>query len=255
MRRKFLSTLVAMAFVLGSILSAGAGWQDQLKGITDQLKEDEGGSGTGLSALSDSEITAGLREALSKAVDQAISNLGREGGYMQNMDVRIPLPERLQTAGELLRAAGQSETVDRFILSMNRAAERAVPETAEIFGNAIRNMTMEDARKILNGPDDAATRFFERTSRDALAERIQPIVSDATNQVGVTRYYKDLTSSAKALGPLMSLAGGDADLDRYVTGEALDGLFQVMADEEKRIRKNPAARTTSLLKKVFGTGD
>jgi hypothetical protein len=224
---------------------ARAGWMDTLK---------EAGKEAGLlesSGLSNDEMIEGLKEALSVGVDRAVNFLGQPGGYLNHETVRIPMPDSLQNGAKVARTLGKDELVDDFVVSMNQAAERAVPEAVEVFTDAIREMTFEDAEKILNGPDDAATRYFERTSSDDLTARFLPIVDKATDEVGVTRKYKDFTDS---LGPATNLMDMRAlDLDAYVTEKGLDGLFLVLAREEKKIRENPAARTTEILKKVFGS--
>jgi len=176
--------------------------------------------------------------------------------------VRIPLPGKLEQAGKLARQLGQGAKVDAFELSMNRAAEKAVPQVAEIFGDAIRKMTLDDARGILTGGDHAATDYFRRVAGEALTARIHPIVAKATDSVGVTQKYKAFMSgsSSGALGGLLgaldhdkSTHGGTAlDLDDYVTAKTLDGLFTEIGAQEQSIRTNPGARTTDLLKKVFG---
>lgn len=199
--------------------------------------------------LPTSDIAAGLKEALARGTTHAIETLGRADGFWGNPAVRIPLPEPLQKTETLLRSLGQGKKVDAFQLSLNRAAERAVPEVADIFGDAIRAMTLDDARAILAGPPDAATQYFRRVAGERLAQRIRPIVADATGRVGVTRKYKALAG-----GPFGALGGtgGALDLDGYVTGKTLDGLFATIAEQEKEIRQNPAARTSELLKRVFG---
>lgn len=212
-------------------------------------------SGGGTSALTDAETIGGLKEALDKAVQTAISFLGQPGGYLNNADAFIPVPDNLRTAEKILRAVGQDQIADDFITSLNNAAEEAVPETVEIFTKAIDQMTFEDAQGILNGPDDAATQFFQRTSTEELTQRILPIVQKSTDSVGVTRKYKAFMSGGTSLNPLSSGEASPADLDAYVTDKAIDGLFVYMAKEEKAIRENPLERTTDLLKKVFGTLD
>ncbi len=200
--------------------------------------------------LAESDIVSGLKEALQTAVSKSIKNLGQPGGFLDNAEVRIPVPEKLSTAAKGLRLAGQGELVDEFEASMNTAAEKAVPETADILGNSISQMSFEDANKILNGPSDAATQYFEKTSRADLKTRILPVVKEATDQAEVTASYKRMIEAAP--GGAMLASGTSLDLDGYVADKALDGLFSVMASEEAAIRQNPAARTTDLLKKVFG---
>jgi hypothetical protein len=203
------------------------------------------------SALSNSEVVAGLKEALANGVETAINTLGQPGGFVGNSLVEIAIPDSLSTVAKGARALGQGSQVDTLELTMNKAAEQAVPEAATILGDAIRAMSVEDGMAILNGKDDAATQYFRRVSETKLAAGFKPIVTRATDQVGVTSAYKDMTGS---LGPLLSMATGknDLDIDNYITDEALDGLFTYIAKEEKNIRQNPAARVTDLLKKVFG---
>jgi len=204
----------------------------------------------GAAALSNDEIIAGLRDALEQGAKTAISTLGREDGFFGNQSVKIPMPDALAKMDSILRGLGQSRYVDEFVLTMNRAAESAIPEASAIVGDAIRNMTVEDANIILNGPDDAATQYFRKVGEKRLVKKIQPIVADATSRTGATKAYKQAVDRA---GPAAGLLGDDTlDLDNYVTDRALDGLFLMVAAEEKRIRENPIARSTNLLKKVFG---
>ncbi len=201
-------------------------------------------------ALSDEDIARGLKEALAQGSRRAIDRLGKAGGYLNNPSVRIPMPENLQKVEKLLRTLKQDKVADEFVTSLNHAAEKAVPEAAAIIGDSLAKMTLEDARGILNGPDDAATQYFRKTSEAQIRERLLPIVRQATEQGGVTSAYKRLMQRA---GPYAQLMGSQAtDLDGYVTDKAMHGLFKMVAEEEKRIRQNPLARTTDLLKKVFG---
>lgn len=215
---------------------------------TEIYKDSASDQGTASSELSRSEIVKGLRAALEKAVRISIEYLGQEGGYLDNPEVRIPMPESLGTVESALRLAGQGELADSFVKSMNRAAERAVPETVEIFKRTLMNISFEDARGILEGGETAATDFFRRNASDSLRKRIRPLVSEAMETVNVTRYYTNMTSAARSVG----LGGDGLDLQGYVTEEAMDGLFLIMEREERSIRKNPASRTSDILKKVFG---
>ncbi|HVT36979.1 MAG TPA: DUF4197 domain-containing protein [Nevskiaceae bacterium] len=200
-------------------------------------------------ALSESDIVKGLREALAQGTTRAINQLGRTDGFWGDASVRIPLPDNIARFEKTLRQFGQGAAVDEFHLTLNRAAEQAVPQVADIFGNAVRQMSIDDARNILAGSDDAATQFFRRTESDALYARILPIVSNATARVGVTQKYKAMIAS---YGPMLQIAGvKNTDLDAYVTGKALDGLFSGIAAEEARIRHDPAARTSDILRRVF----
>lgn len=241
----------------GSALSAPApqSLEELLRSITGTKQTQKA------SNLSEGEVVSGLKQALSRGTTHAIETLGRKDGFWGNPAVRIPLPARLRGVASLARRLGQGARVDAFQLSLNRAAEKAVPEVAGLFGDAIRRMTLEDAMGILHGGDHAATDYFRRTEGPRLAARIRPIVARATDSVGVTRRYKALMSDSEGgtLGSVLALAGQsgrekDLDLDTYVTNEALDGLFKTIGEEEKAIRQHPAARTTELLRKVFGKG-
>lgn len=202
-------------------------------------------------SVSDSDIASGLKEALGKGIKSAVNSLGKQNGFLLNPRVKIPLPKSLQKLEKPLRIAGQGKSVDAFVASMNNAAEKAVPVAVDVFVDAIRQMSFDDAREILfSGQKDAATQFFRRQSEEALRGKFRPIVEEFTEKTGVTQKYKTMVGKA---GFAARLLGEDAtDLDGYVTQKALDGLFLIVADEERRIRENPIGRTTALLKKVFG---
>ncbi|MBX3291287.1 MAG: DUF4197 domain-containing protein [Acidobacteria bacterium] len=203
------------------------------------------------STLSDLDISRGLKAALDKGVRSAIKDLGRQNGFLGNDRVRIPLPDSLKKVEGTMRFLGQGKRVNEFIASMNHAAEKAVPEAVDIFVDSLGQMTFTDARNILfSGQDDAATQFFRRTSEERLRVKFRPIVEEFTEQVGVTQQYKSLIGRYGRFG---SFLGQDAtDIDGYVTQKALDGLFLLIADEEKRIRRDPIGRTTAILRTVFG---
>lgn len=243
-------TTAVLFYFLATSQAVQAGWGDWVKKIEESLP----GSlptDTGVSGLSQTEITAGLKEALNVGVERAISLLGQDGGFLNDAKVRIPMPDSLQTLERGLRAAGQDTIADEFVATMNHAAERAVPETSAIFVETIKNMSVADARDILDGPDDAATRYFREQNQERLSAAILPIVQDATEKTGVTSAYKRLIGG---MGFLNQFGNQDSlDLDSYVTGKTLDGLFLKLADEERLIRENPVARSTDLLKKVFGS--
>lgn len=225
-----------------------AGWGDWLKKFEDALPAGTPADSK-VTALSQTEIVAGLKEALHVGVERAVALLGQEGGFLNDAMVRIPMPESLQQVERGLRAVGQDALADEFVVSMNRAAEKAVPATTGILADTIKNMSLEDARGILDGPDDAATKYFRKQNEARLTGAILPIVQDATAQVGVTSAYKKMTGS---LGFLTQFTDqGTPDLDAYVTQKTLDGLFLKLAQEEKLIRRDPLARSTELLEKVF----
>ena len=201
--------------------------------------------------VSNTDITGGLKDALLQGVRRAISDLGRENGFLDDARVRIPLPRSLQKTEKTLRSLGQGKRVDEFVEAMNHAAEEAVPVAADIFFDSIKQMTFADARDILlSGQEDAATEFFRRTSEDRLREEFRPIVERFTEKVGVTQKYKAMIGRYGFMGKIV---GEDAsDIDAYITQKALDGLFLLIAEEEREIRRDPVRRTTSLLRRVFG---
>lgn len=236
----FLVLLISMS------ATAQADWRDDLKQAAKAYLQ----QGSTQAALSDSDIARGLKEALAQGTTRAINTLGRSDGFWANAAVRVPLPEPVARVEKSLRKFGAGARVDQFHLTLNRAAEAAVPQVADIFGNAVRAMTIQDVRGLLNGEPDAATQFFRRTTSDAIRAKFLPLVQSATARVGVTREYKSLTGK---YGSLFTMAGVQpVELDGYVTQKAMDGLFATIAQEEANIRANPAARTSEILKKVFG---
>jgi hypothetical protein len=248
-KRLLISSGLLGVLLASSTLHAGlSDYFDKLKGsVTGQTP----GTTSAMSALTNDEMISGLKEALAKGTQFAVDNLGKEGGFLDNASVRIPMPKSLSWVEKTLRTLHQDRLADEFVASMNHAAERAVPEAAAVFGDAIKHMTLEDARGILSGPDDAATQYFRKTTSATLTEKMRPIVEEATAATGVTASYKNMMSRAGGMTSLLS--SNATDLDGYVTEKTLDGLFLMVAEEEKRIRENPMARTTDLLKKVFGS--
>lgn len=202
------------------------------------------------SASDDKTGSAGIKEALAVGTERAVSSLSKVDGYFGNSAVKILMPSSLQKVAQLAKMAGYEKQVDEFVLSMNRAAEAAAPLAAKFFGDAIRDMTLEDVRGILSGGDTAATDFFSRKTRDKLYAAFKPVVAKKVGEVGATRAYTDMMGRFDKV-PMM---GGrqSLDLDDYVTNKSLDGLFRMVGEEEKKIRTNPAARTTDLLRTVFG---
>ena len=192
---------------------------------------------------------AGIKEALAVGTENAVKSLGRESGYFANQAVKILLPSSVQKLADVARKAGFQQQVDELILTMNRAAEKAAPLAAAHFANAIRSMGIQDVQTILKGGDTAATTFFERKTRDPLFAAFKPSVGKTVEQAGATRAYKGLMERVERL-PLVGRQ--KFDLDDHVTNKALDGLFYMVGEEEKKIRRNPLARTSSVLKAVFG---
>ena len=199
--------------------------------------------------LTQEQIAAGLKDALRVGTEHATALTGKTDGYYRNPSIKIPMPEQLQAFEKGLRIFGFGPQVDEFVLSMNRAAERAAPKATEIFAGAIAQMPFADAQQILSGPDTAATEYFKAKTSAQLTAAFRPHVEQAMNQVGVTRQYKDLVQRFRTIPlPKTELV----DLDQYVVGKGLEGLFLMLGQEEEAIRKNPAARVTDLLKQVFG---
>jgi hypothetical protein len=201
------------------------------------------------SGLSDVKIGSGLKEALKIGTENTVNLTGRPDGYFLNQAIKILMPEKLRNLEKALRAVGYGSEVDEFVLSMNRAAERAAPFAKQIFWDAVGEMTFEDARKILSGHETAATDYFKSKTTDRLTVAFRPVVDQAMNEVGVTRQYKELVGRFQAIPFVKSES---FDIDHYVVTRALDGLFHVLGEEERKIRTNPAARITDLLKEVFG---
>ena len=199
--------------------------------------------------LSDEKITSGLKGALQVGTDNAVRSTGRPDGYFGNEAIKVLMPEKLRTLEKGLRAIGYGPDVDEFVLSMNRAAERAAPHAKAIFWGAILELSFEDARQIFSGGDTAATDYFRDKTTDKLVGAFTPVVEEAMDEVGVTRQYNQLVGRARAIPFLKSEF---LDINEYVVSKALDGLFYVLAEEERKIRKDPAARITKLLKEVFG---
>ena len=221
---------------------ASAQFDDFLKGV-DKL------ASPGAKTLGDDKIISGLKEALSIGTENTVNLTGNTDGFLKNEAIKILLPEKLQSMDKALRLAGFGSRVDEFVVSMNRAAEQAAPLAKPIFKDAVTNMSFDDARKILNGGNTAATDYFKGKTRDQLATAFKPEVEKTMNQVGVTTQYKQLVGQYTTL-PFVQ--GPAFDVDDYVVGKSLDGLFYTLAQEEQKIRTNPAARVTDILKEVFG---
>ncbi len=199
--------------------------------------------------LTNQEAVAGLKAALEKGSQAAVASLGRTDGFLGNPKVKIPLPESLARGESLMRRVGMGRYADELVVSMNRAAEQAVPEAKTLFVDAVRKMSVQDAKGILTGGDTAATEYFRRTTSEPLRGRFLPIVKKATAKVGVAQKYNEFAGRGARLGLVKK---EDANLDDYVTQKALDGLFLMVAEEEKKIRKDPVSAGTDIIKKVFG---
>lgn len=203
----------------------------------------------GLNDLSDKNAVAGLKEALVKGAGNAVGKLGRADGFLGNAQVKIPLPDSLQKMDGLLRNFGMGKYADDLIVTMNRAAEAAVPEAKTLLVGAIKNMSVQDAKGILAGGNTAATEYFRNKTSQPLAERFLPIVKRATAKVNLAQKYDQFAGKAAKFGLVDEK---QANLENYVTQKALDGMFLMMAEEEKNIRADPMGQASKLLSKVFG---
>ena len=203
----------------------------------------------GLSDISNKEATGGLKDALVQAVSSAVGSLSATDGFFANPKVKIPLPDSLQKVEKGMKMFGMGKQADELTLSMNRAAEAAVPEAKTLLIASVKKMSVQDVKDILAGGDDAATQYFKKTASSQLAVKFLPIVKKATQNVQLAQQYDQLAETGVKYGLVKQ---DQASLDQYVTQKALDGLFTIMAEEEKAIRQDPLSASTSLIKKVFG---
>lgn len=261
---------IGSTFLLSASLSFAFSLGDITKMATESLKSPSPKTD---STTNDSQsltaISAGLKEALSQGVKIAVESLGKENGYLNNAQVKIPLPDTLSKAELLIRKAGANQYADDLIVAMNKAASQAAPKTAEIFLNAIQKMSINDANKILSGTNTAATQYFKNNSSTQLKELIMPLVQKSIENNNVAKYYdafnsayktygKGLVENSQVMGYAKSFGvdtfipkGDDKSLDEYITTKAIDGLFTMIEKEESAIRENPINRTSDLLKQIF----
>lgn len=200
-------------------------------------------------ALSETDAASGVRAALERGASAAVGRLGRTDGFLGNQSVRIELPGFLNDGAKLLRATGQRRRIDALVTAMNRAAEAAVPQARALLVSAAKSMSVEDAVQIVRGGDTAVTEFFRRKTREPIGEKFLPIVQRATEKVSLAQKYDAVAGQAARLGLLRR---EDADLNGYVTGKALDGLYFMIGEEERKIRRDPLATGSEILKQVFG---
>ena len=259
--RRAAGACIAPLFAMFLLGSAEAPAQSFLDKANDALKSlggsnaldsiTGGKSGSGASGgLSEGTVADGLREALAVGTERVIGQLGATGGFLDDPTVHIPLPDDLKRAQDLLEAAGLGSYGDEVEKRLNRGAEEAMPEAGEILGGSIRQMTLDDAKSILNGPEDAATQFFRRTAGTEIEDRLRPVIESSLSEVGALTALDSMISKYKTLPFVPDVKG---DLVNHATDEAMDGLFHYLAEEEAAIRANPAERTTDLLKTVFGS--
>jgi Protein of unknown function (DUF4197) len=228
-----------LALLLFIFSTAASFAQIDLKKLKDKVTGDK---------LSAKEVASGLKEALTKGVSKGSDEVSKQDGYLKNPEIKIPFPSEVKQVESTLRKIGMDEQVDKFIVSLNRAAEDAAKEARPIFVSAIKQMTIEDAWSILKGEDDAATKYLNKTTSSQLKDKFKPIIKASLDKVNATKYYKELITAYNKV-PMVKKV--NPDLDQYATDKATDGLFVMIAKEEKNIRENPGARTTELLKKVF----
>lgn len=206
----------------------------------------------GSEELTTEQVASGLKEALIKGISEGSESASKLNGYLGNPKIRIPFPPDVQKVEDKLRSIGLSKQVDQFIETLNRGAEEAAKEAKPIFVSAIRSMTIQDAWNILKGEDDAATQYLMRTTSDQLRVKFKPVITQALDKTNATRYYGDIINTYNKI-PLVENV--DPDLENYATDKAMDGLFLLIAQEEMKIREDPLARTTDLLKRVFKEQD
>lgn len=238
--------LMVVAFTAAFTASAhGFNWSDVKRKAEDAYRDTVSHGG-----LTNSEVIRGLKQALDIGAKNAASKASRINGYYKNPLIFIPFPPEAKKVKSVAENIGMKKQVDEFVRTLNRAAEEAAKEAAPIFLNAIKSMTIQDGFEILNGPNDAATRYLRKKTTGPLTSKFRPVVKRAINKVQVTKYWNPLASKYNRM-PLVKKV--NPDLDAYVTDRALKGLFKLIAQEEKKIRKDPAARVTELLRRVFGS--
>ena len=265
-----LSSSLTFAFDLGSIAKSVVDNVTKEQTSTQATTSEKATTNTSTSNISDSTVTSGLKEALKTGVNYAVTQLGSSNGYLDNSAVKIPLPDNLAKAETLLRSVGGNQMADNLINSMNTAASKAAPKTAEVFVNAIDKMSVTDAQAILSGGNEAATNYFKANTSDSLKKLIAPIIQETMKENQVATYYDTVNnlykSSAKGLvdnSGVMGMAksfgvdsyipgSSDESLDEYITTKAIDGLFTMIGQKEAAIRSNPVEQTSSILKQVFG---
>lgn len=243
---RVVSMIVVTAFTinLASINNAKADWRHLLDKVKSQFQTTQTGK------LTTEDVVRGLKEALRVGTRKSIDILGRHDGFYKDQSVKIIMPEKLRNVEKMLRNFGQARLADEFVETMNRAAEKSVQATFDIFVRSIQQMTLKDAMDIYKGREDEATRYFKNTQGQHIHNTIMPIVRDATEKTGVTSHYKEIVSRFRRFNLPVNV--DMPDIDEYVTKKAMDGIFLKLAREEALIRKDPAARTTDILKKVFG---
>jgi hypothetical protein len=240
--------IVLTGFILLTVVPLAFAQTDWLKKSLDGLKT-QGVQSVTTTKLSDTKISSGLKEALRVGLDNAVKLTSQAGGFFDNQAIKILIPEKIRAIEPVLKSIGLNKQLDEFVLSMNRAAESATPVAKDIFLNALMNMSIEDTQKVFTGGDTAATDYFKSKTKDKLVAAFQPMVQKTLDSYGISKQYNALVGKYKTIPFAKNLPSLDAD--QYVVNKTVDGLFYVLGQEEAKIRKDPAARVTDLLKEVF----
>lgn len=243
---------IAISMVMGAASAQSLDWKELLKGAAGQAAGQgagNSGDGRGVDALSPTDMNAGLKEALASGADAAVAQLGRRDGFFGDTALRIPMPPALQRVEQAMRMVGMGGQADELVLSMNRAAEAAVPQARELLVEAVRQMTLEDARAILTGGPTSATDFFRRKTQPQLIERFSPMVKRQTDRVGLAQQYNQYAGAAARFGIVQK---EQASVEDYVTQQAVDRLYTVIGQKEAALRANPMQSGSALLQRVFG---
>lgn len=249
------TTAIALAAALASLPAFAIDWNQAIQIGKDAIGQPATNSSTAtpaksaVDALTPTEMNSGLKEALTRGAEAAVNQLGKQDGFYGNKSLRIPLPENLKKVDKLMRAVGMGKQADELVLSMNRAAEAAVPEAKTLLVTAVKDMTLEDAKGILTGGDQAATEFFRKKTETPLGTKFLPIVKTATDKVGLAQTYNKYAGTAAKFGLVKQ---DQATIEGYVSQQALDRLYKVIGEQERAIRTNPIGYGSDLLKKVFG---
>jgi Protein of unknown function (DUF4197) len=249
MKRLIALSALAVCITHANALDLGT-LKDAIKSTGSSSSTSSASSSAGVSSLSNDEASGGLKEALTQGVGKAVGTLGAADGFFGNKEVKIPLPKSLQKIEKGMKLMGMGKQSDELVLKMNRAAEAAVPEAKALLVGSIKQMTLADAKAILTGPQDAATQYFKKTTSVQMGEKFLPIVTKATENVQLAASYNKYAEMGSKFGVVKK---EDANIEKYVTNKALDGLYLMIAKEEAAIRQNPLGQASSLLKKVFGS--